>query len=288
MTDKKSFILYQDYEDQLNLLSDQDAGILFKALFRYNKGLDVSLNGEIRMAFAFIKATLDRDKKKYDARIERSRINGLKGGRPNNNATTSDTQNNPVGFSETQNNLTEPRKPDSDNVNVSDSVSVSVSDNVILSYDNKVILSNESVPLSDLLDQIPLPENLIEKAVSMWQAMASETGVPKIERMTQRRKTKLQKRLKEIGGINGWEKAMTEFRKSSFCQGKNDRAWKMTFDKILEERLLTNLIEGAYADNPRFLPERPLTEAEKVRIKNEEFDKHIAALEAKMRGGQNE
>ena len=209
MTDKKSFILYQDYEDQLNLLSDQDAGILFKALFRYNKGLDVSLNGEIRMAFAFIKATLDRDKKKYDARIERSRINGLKGGRPNNNATTSDTQNNPVGFSETQNNLTEPRKPDSDNVNVSDSVSVSVSDNVILSYDNKVILSNESVPLSDLLDQIPLPENLIEKAVSMWQAMASETGVPKIERMTQRRKTKLQKRLKEIGGINGWEMAMT-------------------------------------------------------------------------------
>lgn len=58
MTKRKSFILYQDYEEQLNLLSDQDAGILLKAIFRYENGEKIDLCGPVGMAFDLIKSSL--------------------------------------------------------------------------------------------------------------------------------------------------------------------------------------------------------------------------------------
>ena len=115
---KKSFILYQDYLEHINFLSDEQAGKLFKAIFLYNQGHDVEMEPIVRMAFSFIKVNLDRDMEKYEAVKERNKINGLKGGRPVKTEEPNETQNNPVGLSglesvnlETQNN---PKKPDTD------------------------------------------------------------------------------------------------------------------------------------------------------------------------------
>jgi hypothetical protein len=115
---KKSFILYQDYLEHINFLSDEQAGKLFKAIFLYNQGHDVEMEPIVRMAFSFIKVNLDRDMEKYESVKERNKINGLKGGRPVKTEEPNETQNNPVGLSglesvnlETQNN---PKKPDTD------------------------------------------------------------------------------------------------------------------------------------------------------------------------------
>jgi len=149
----------------------------------------------------------------------------------------------------------------------------------------------DSVALGDtlpsLLDQITLPKNQVEKAVDLWQKMAAETGVPKIRGMTDDRKKKLRLRLRDIGGIDAWAEAMDKIRESQFCQGKNEKGWQISFTKILEPRILTNLLEGVYADKPKHLTSRPLSESERVRLKNEEFDRHLAALEGKMRDGND-
>jgi len=149
----------------------------------------------------------------------------------------------------------------------------------------------DSVALGDtlpsLLDQITLPKSQVEKAVDLWQNMAAETGVPKIRGMTDDRKKKLRLRLRDIGGIDAWAEAMDKIRESQFCQGKNEKGWQISFTKILEPRILTNLLEGVYADKPKHLTSRPLSESERVRLKNEEFDRHLAALEGKMRDGND-
>jgi hypothetical protein len=82
--DKKGFIVYLDWEKQLSLLSDEERGKLFTALFNYEKTGETpdNLSDVASMAFSFIQTTLDRNREKYESNCERNRKNGAKGGRP--------------------------------------------------------------------------------------------------------------------------------------------------------------------------------------------------------------
>lgn len=80
---KNSFLIYYEYEEQLSILSDEELGILLRAIFKYEKNNEIpKLNGALQLAFMFIKGNLDRDREKYDKRCETSAINGKLGGRP--------------------------------------------------------------------------------------------------------------------------------------------------------------------------------------------------------------
>lgn len=123
---KNSFILYQDYEQHIQLLTDEQAGKLLKAIFAYNQGNPFDLDPVTKMAFSFIKAGLDRDSEKYQSILNRNKNNGLKGGRPKNqDLNQQENPNNPVGFLGTQNNPDEPKKADNDTDNENDNVSES-------------------------------------------------------------------------------------------------------------------------------------------------------------------
>lgn len=81
--DKSSFLIYLDYEEQFNLLTDEQIGQLMRAIIKYEKTREIpQLNGIVKMAFSFIKTQLDRDREKYEARCEKNRENAKKGGRP--------------------------------------------------------------------------------------------------------------------------------------------------------------------------------------------------------------
>lgn len=81
--DKSSFLFYLDYEEQLNLLTDEQIGQLMRAIIRYEKTKNISeLDGMLKMAFSFIKTQLDRDREKYKAKCEKNKENAKKGGRP--------------------------------------------------------------------------------------------------------------------------------------------------------------------------------------------------------------
>lgn len=80
---KDSFILYLDDKEIYDLLSDEDAGKLIKAIFEYMKtGEEPKLDKSLLIVFIPIKKYLDRNKIKYEKICERNRNNGLKGGRP--------------------------------------------------------------------------------------------------------------------------------------------------------------------------------------------------------------
>lgn len=81
--DKNSFLIYLDYEEQFNLLTDEELGQLIRAIIKYEKTKEISeLNGMVKMAFSFIKTQLDRDREKYEKKCEKNKANGAKGGRP--------------------------------------------------------------------------------------------------------------------------------------------------------------------------------------------------------------
>ena len=97
---KDSFILYTSYMTQLELLTMEQRGALLTAIMAYASGADLpEMDGAAAMAFAFIKADMDRNAERYDKVIEARREAGKHGGRPKAN-----------GFSESKEKQTEAKK----------------------------------------------------------------------------------------------------------------------------------------------------------------------------------
>ena len=83
MNEKNSFVLYTSYLDQVDLLSDEQAGVLLKSILRYAAGAEpAQMDGMTAMAFSFIKAGIDKDTDKYKKTCEARREAGRMGGRP--------------------------------------------------------------------------------------------------------------------------------------------------------------------------------------------------------------
>ena len=107
--EKVSFLMYLDYEEQFNLLTNEELGQLVRAIMQYEKTRqEPELEGTLKMAFSFIKTQLDRDREKYNKKCEKNRENAKRGGRPKKNQTEN---KKPNGFFENQ---TVAKKPDED------------------------------------------------------------------------------------------------------------------------------------------------------------------------------
>jgi len=121
---KKSFVLYNDCEELINELSDEQAGKLFKAIFHYEKtGELFMLDSLSKVVMISIKQSLDRNRISYQKRLEANQNNGKKGGRPKKPNGLNKKPKEPNGLNGLNN---KPKKGDSVNVNVSVSVPVPV------------------------------------------------------------------------------------------------------------------------------------------------------------------
>ena len=79
--EKKSFVMYADYQKHIARLSDGDAGKLMKAIFAYVNGSDeVQLSPAADMAFSFIKERIDHDTEKWNAICQKRSEAGKKSG----------------------------------------------------------------------------------------------------------------------------------------------------------------------------------------------------------------
>lgn len=73
---KDSFILYLEQKQIFEMLTDEEAGQLIKAIFEYeDTGQTVTLDRSLQIAFLPIKNILDRNKEKYEKVVERNKKN---------------------------------------------------------------------------------------------------------------------------------------------------------------------------------------------------------------------
>ena len=80
---KRSFVMYTDFIERTNALSDAAFREVVAAACHYTEFEQLpELSTEAAIAFQFIKVTLDKDRVKWEAITERNRTNGSKGGRP--------------------------------------------------------------------------------------------------------------------------------------------------------------------------------------------------------------
>jgi len=99
--DKNSFLIYLDYEEQFNLLSDEELGQLIRCILCYEKSGNIpELHGVVKMAFSFIKSQLDRDREKWKEEKQKRSEAGKKGmtnrWKKDNSVINEDNKNNSV------------------------------------------------------------------------------------------------------------------------------------------------------------------------------------------------
>ena len=173
---KNSFILYSNYYDILKDLSDNDAGLLFKTILKYQAtGEMTDLPANLDLAFKFIKNQFDLDEEKYKKFSEKQKTNGLKGGRPKKEENPKNPKN-PTVFSETQKSL-------NDNVNVNDNDNVNVNIPTKKEIEDYCKLVAKRIEIDDFInwysasnwrDKDGLPINWQQKVLS-W----SKKDIPK-------------------------------------------------------------------------------------------------------------
>ena len=91
--DKNKIIVYADWINRFEALTDEEAGRLIKHFFRYVNDLDPEYPDRItELSFIDIKCTLKRDLKEWERFRAKQSENGKKGGRPRKAKETQKTQ----------------------------------------------------------------------------------------------------------------------------------------------------------------------------------------------------
>ena len=93
MAVKKSFVLYHDNREQIELLSDEQAGRLLKALMQYSEcGIVPDFSDPmLKMVFSFLASQIRRDTEKYEETCRKRSENGKKGGASTKNKNAAKT-----------------------------------------------------------------------------------------------------------------------------------------------------------------------------------------------------
>ena len=87
----------------------------------------------------------------------------------------------------------------------------------------------------------------VEVCITAWNNLASETGLTRVQLISDSRRTKLKARLKEIGGLEGWFALCDRIRQSGFLKGQTSD-WRVSFDWCLSPTNCTKIMEGNYDD----------------------------------------
>ena len=85
MADKSSFVLYTRYREQINMLNDEQAGQLMKAIFDYQAMGEAAIEDPVvAMLWSVMKQQLDIDNEKYQETCAKRKEAGAKGGKSKN------------------------------------------------------------------------------------------------------------------------------------------------------------------------------------------------------------
>jgi hypothetical protein len=161
-SNKKSFLLHVDSLDILDELTDEECGLLFKAIRAHQLGDDIELSGLVRVAFSPFRNQFTRDDEKYSLTCERRAQAGSKGGKQKV-ANASKSKQKLANVAESVND--NKNDSDSDSDNKIDKKNIAQA----LNYDNW-----ESKPSDDVLNE--WLSNRKKKKLAVSQLVITKTG----------------------------------------------------------------------------------------------------------------
>lgn len=87
----------------------------------------------------------------------------------------------------------------------------------------------------------------VPRAVELWNEMAKANGLSQVQKLTDKRRASIRRRLEDCGGLEGWRAALAKVAGTPGLLGKGkDGSWKIKFNWFISEEKFTDLMEGSY------------------------------------------
>lgn len=257
--EKRSFVLYYEYRDHLQILSDEERGKLLLALMDYGAtGEAPTLTGAALMAFSFITSQMDRDAEKYAEKCKKRSEAGKQGGRPRKAKETEDDAEKaepytakPSGEKKAKKanafyqKQSKAKKGDNDNENDNED-------------DNENDNDNDSTPLppskggnkalncntQPYYSPTPTPYKAI---VALYHEIC--TSYPRLRSITENRKALMDARWAQYNcSLDTFRELFTKAEASKFLKGNNksETNWKADFNWLMDEDNMLKVLEEKY------------------------------------------
>lgn len=246
MTDKKTFVVYKEWRAAFDKMSNEQAGELVKAIFKYQDGeTDISFDDPgLPLLFEIIKGRFDKDSEKYKDVCDKNRENGGKGGRPSKTEKTQENPKNPVGFEKSEKTQPNPKNPDNDSDNDNDFDNDSDND-YDKGKDKGVQGEKEKSPVATAT---PFPSVNYEAIAEDYNNTCK--SLPRITTLSDARRKAIRARI-STRGVEEIHRAFELAEQSDFLKGANNRNWTANFDWIMKDANIAKILDGNYTNRPR-------------------------------------
>ena len=215
---RKSFLVYYDMIEQLDVLTDVEVGMLFRAVVLFAKeGVIPKFDDKaLTVLFLGMKSQIERDAQKYQERCDKNRNAANNRWRKENNLSPQQSKTDANAYNCMQTDADIDKDTDIDKENVSSS------DKDISNIDYK-------------------------KVIDWYNNTVKPIGLPTIMNMNNKRITLFEKIITEYGR-NSLIKAFEMVKRSSYLRGDTNRHIKMSFDWLFTEDNYVKVLEGKYDD----------------------------------------
>lgn len=234
----KGMLISVDIRQQVELLTNEEAGELFKALLAYtDEGTPISTDNRLlAVVFAGVRAQLDTAAERYASKCEKNKAIAIERERRKR-----DTQNN-----EREQTCTDVNERDAACTNSTNKIK----ENKNKSNNKKSTLKGTQKSSEDGADapRHALIDTNAFVAYFNDQLQAQGAIIKQVKNVTAQRKSAIEARARE----NGKEALKTVADKaavSDFLNGKNDRGWLATFDWIMKPNNFVKVMEGNFDNN---------------------------------------
>ena len=234
------FQVYLSYEDPLKSLTYEQIGKIFMAMFQYEKTKEKpDLDPVSDMAFCFIRSQMERDQQAYEEKCERSRQNGMKGGRPRKSEKSRGFLENQPVFSETPKNK---RFLENQTVFLETQKSQGEGEGK-----GKGEEEGEEYIKKDISNEISQKDRFPYKEITdLYNRICTE--LPACVKLSEARKKAIRARLVSGYTVDDFKTLFQKTKESSFLTGGNNRNWIAGFDWLIRDGNMAKVLEGNYDD----------------------------------------
>jgi hypothetical protein len=231
----KGMLISVDIRQQVELLTDEEAGVLIKALLAYaDEGTPFGTDNRVlAVVFAGVRAQLDTAAKRYASKCEKNRATALERERRKREVQEHECAQTCTDVHEREQTCTNSTNKIKENISNKKST---------LTGTQKSSADGAIAPHSAPVDT--------DAFVRYFNAQLQAQGaiIKQVRNTTAQRKSAIEARARE-NGKKALQTVADKAAVSDFLNGKNDRGWLATFDWIMKPNNFAKVLEGNFDNN---------------------------------------
>jgi len=249
--------VFSDFAEDIEALSDEEAGRLFRAMLAYAEdGTEPSLTGAERILWPSVRKTIDRQgdayqKKCVSAQNARASLSDI-------SRDESDIREKNL-ISENETLISEQEEDEDEEEDEDKDEEEKKKEEILYSVEE------EKRPRTDF-----------QGIIADFNRLCP--SLPRVKSVSEARKKAIRARL-TMYSRDQLREAFERTERSSFLRGDNDRNWRADFDWIIRDRSMARILDGAYDDKT------PKARGAPVAERRRQQPDDLAILEALVNGG---